>query len=282
MSAVSVGSESAKGHATRQALVLAGLTMLILIHASAARADPVLLTVEAGPWPAAVAALQADPHSEGRVLHLYLEGPRGDRLPCDSVDFALDAASAAAFTLGACDAQHRSTPLRLQHRAALFRADGAAPQPAALGITGREIHAVHDVSDDRAVDATRVHCSVDVTPAVRDLAHGARVELLRERYELRPTRSDISASPIGSGWHLAGTGSATLTVEYDVVDRQTRAVVLHDRATLACGADPGPGAQLRVDCPEIPLLPLGATLTSEVRSALDANPDAPGGCTGSC
>jgi hypothetical protein len=65
-----------------------------------------------------------------------------------------------------------------------------------------------------------------------DLLSGGRVRATPDRYELRPVGEGARADAGGDGWTVR---SASVDVEYELVDRRTGDVVMHDRAHLACG-----------------------------------------------
>src|SRR5581483_11223203 len=86
-----------------------------------ARADDLQVSTEEYPtWPAAVAARQADRHSEGRVVHVVVRDAGNERIPCAGYSLGLDAVARAAFVVGACDSRTLATEVRLARRSALF------------------------------------------------------------------------------------------------------------------------------------------------------------------
>jgi len=63
------------------------------------------------------------------------------------------------------------------------------------------------------------------------------------------------------GWALHAPTTTTLTIEYDVIERATGALVLHDRALLACGT----AAPMRSETQRDPSLPALSDAAARVR-----------------
>ena len=197
--------------------------------------DLTVLTTDAGTWPAAVAALQADVRADGRLVHVVVTDANGSRVECREYSLQLDEVSQQAFTVGACDPNTRATAVTLVHRSALFEAGDLVPTPRAAGISAVSVRTGGARGGAANVGGSEVACSVAVRPFLRDLEHGTNVYLTPGRFTLHPVTSSVSAQGTAQGWTLQSFGHAALTVEYEVTDTQTHAVVVHDRATLDCG-----------------------------------------------
>ncbi len=226
-----------------------------------ARAELVVTTLERGPWPATVAALQTDLRSEGTTLRVIVSDESGRRARCGGYVLSFDAVGEAAFGVGACDPRTQATSVVLRRRAALFEHGDLIARPLPVAITAIETRSTSVSGSAAAGGGSEVACSVAVRPFLRDMESGAVVHLPPGRFVLRPLASGVTAVVDTDGWNLLGA-TAGLVIEYEVIDTQRREVVLRDRATLSCGsAAVTPSAPPRVDaaCPDAIPLVSGAT-----------------------
>lgn len=225
--------------------VLASASSIALAQAPEAT-SLTLGTVEHGPWPNAVAALQADRASEGRAVHVFVLDDLGRRAPCGSYVLNFDAQGAAAFRVLSCDPRDGTTAVQLLSRTALFSHEGPFSRPRAMYVTATEVRTGAAAGGAALTGGSALSCSVRVRPYVDDLEHGGHVYLTPDRYAVRVTAAGVNVQAGSAGWLLTSGTRAQLDVDYDVVDRGTNEVVLHDRATLACSsgtparAAPGP------------------------------------------
>lgn len=195
-------------------------------------------TIEHGSWADTVEALQRDLGAEGQVVHVIVEHD-GARDPCGSYTLALDAIGVQAFRVLGCDPLTSATALRLEHRAALFEHDGGlVPRPRTIRLVATELRVEEAVGGGQIPGGSGLTCSVSLRPYLEDLEHGTRVVLTPERYVVRPLAADVEASGAGEGWTLRSMPRASLRIEYDVVDRASGEVVLHDEAVLSCASGP--------------------------------------------
>jgi hypothetical protein len=221
-----------------------------LAAAPDARADDLIVTTrEHGGWSGALAALRADLAGEGKVVHVAVHA-HGAPIACGAYFLQLDPMAQAAFQVGACDPVTSETPLVLIRRAALFDEGFDVPRPRTLSITA--IMSATAVAGGGPQGGSVVQCSVAVRPYLDDLLHGTRVLLTPERYVLRPGSASVTASPDPGGWTLHSSDRASLRVAYEVLDRGTGEVVLHQDTTLTCGPEPPARLEATPEGPSAP------------------------------
>src|SRR5512143_3428892 len=213
-------------------LLASALLPCALAHAQTLRIE----TLEHGPWPQAVAAVQANRGSEGRDLHVIVRDDDGRTIGCGAYALSLDAIGLAAFRVGACDPATGATSLTLVSRHALFGHDGVVPRPLAVGLTATEVRTGAISGGAAITGGSTLDCSVAVRPYLDDLENGQHVYLTPDRYVVVPRAVGVQVEATGDGWLLRSGTRASLTIDYDVADRSTNEVVLHDRATLLCAS----------------------------------------------
>jgi hypothetical protein len=219
---------------TLRPLVSAIAAAGVLALASTARADgPTVVIRDQEGWDEALASLRDDLHSQGRTLHVGVRLASTD-VDCKSYRLELDAAATQAFRVGKCDDASGFTPLVLVDRDALFdKAD--VPRPRAVAVEAVVTLRGAAVAKGGLRGGSALRCGMAVQPYLDDQAHGRRVMLTPDKYDLRLGESSVTAVPAANGWSLAGSSSATLNVPYQVVDRATGEVVLRQEVTLRCG-----------------------------------------------
>ncbi len=85
--------------------------------------------------------------------------------------------------------------------------------------------------------------------------------LTSDRYFVRPLAADISVAGADQGWVLRSPPRESLRIEYDVVDRTSNEIVLHDRTSLSC--ESGVGAEgAPADATSASVAPADATSAS--------------------
>jgi hypothetical protein len=216
--------------------VVTSLALAIASHAAAQDHELRVATTEVGSWPDTIAALQRDMHSQGNTVHVIVFDSGAHVAPCGRYSLALDPAGANAFTAGACDPSTNATPLTLRSRTDLFSHDGPVPRPRTVRLLATEVRYGDTEGGAAMTGGAALECSVGIRPYLDDLEHGGVVYLTNDRYEVRPSQASIMVSVEPTGWSLHGRAASALTIAYDVVDRTTGEVVLHDSATLACSS----------------------------------------------
>ncbi len=191
-------------------------------------------TIEHGSWPETIAALQRDVRSQGTSVHVIVFDESSRLAPCGRYSLALDAFGASAFQAGACDPASNATELILRSRTDLFAHDAVVPRPRAIRLVATEVRYGDSAGGAAMTGGAALDCSVGVRPFLDDLEHGGVVYLGPDRYEVRPTQTSVMVSVEATGWSLHARASSALTIAYDVVDRATGEIVLHDSATLTC------------------------------------------------
>jgi hypothetical protein len=199
-------------------------------------------TLEHGSWPETIAALQTDVHAQGRSVHVIVFDESSRRAPCGRYVLQLDPSGVAAFRTGTCDPTTNATELVLASRTELFAHDGPVPRPRAILLVATEVRFGDSSGGAAITGGAALDCSVGIRPFLDDLEHGGVVYLGPDRYEVHPTQTTVMVSVEATGWSLHARSAAAMTIAYDVVDRATQEVVLHDTATLACAAGPSPSA----------------------------------------
>jgi hypothetical protein len=195
-------------------------------------------TTELGSWPETIAALQRDVRSQGSTVHVIVFDEGSRAATCGRYTLALDPYGAAAFAAGSCDPATNATALVLRSRTELFSHDGPVPRPRAIRLVATQVRFGDSAGGAAVTGGAALECSVAIRPFLDDLEHGGVVYLGPDRYEVHPTQASVIVSVEPAGWSLHARSSAALTIAYDVVDRATHEVVLHDSATLSCSAGP--------------------------------------------
>ncbi len=88
----------------------------------------------------------------------------------------------------------------------------------------------------RAQAGTELRCSLAIRPVVVD-ASGARVPASPDRFELRARGGEAEIHAERGEWTVR---ASALRFEYELVDRRSGAVVVHETASLSCGREPAP------------------------------------------
>lgn len=244
--------------------------LFTLLLPAAANAQLSVRTLEHGDWTASIAALQTDLSSQGRSLHVVVAaGPQ--RAACGAYQLTLDDSGSRAFDVVGCDPETRATELRLVDRLALFELGDVVAQPRRIRVAAIELR--HGSASGGATlrAETELRCSIAARPYLVDYATGERVLATPDRFEMRPVGEGVVIAASGDGWTIR---SGSVRIEYELIDRASGEVVLHETVALSCGAPPAPE---RRDEDAIELVPgrvfRGATMT---RSRLDDH----GGCGG--
>ncbi len=206
-------------------------------------------TLEDGSWPETVAALQHDVRSEGTSVHVIVFDAQAHRAPCGRYSLALDTDGVSAFSEGACDPRTDATALVLRSRTSLFSHDGAVPRPRLIRLVATEVRYGDTAGGAAVTGGAALDCSVGIRPYLDDLEHGGVVYLSADHYEVRPTQTSITVRVEPTGWSLHARSATSLTIAYDVLDRSSGEIVLHDSATLACTSGP---AAPTVSAPSVP------------------------------
>ena len=212
------------------------LVALLGLAAPAAAQDSALriATLERGSWPETVAALEADTDAQGTTLRAVVFDEGGHLAPCGHYALTFDDAGTRAFALGACDPTTNATNLTLVSRTSLFGHDGPVPRPLAIRMFATEVRLGDSSGGAAMTGGAALDCSVGVRPYLDDLEHGGVVYLSPDRYEVRPRDTSVRVDTAASNWSLHARASASMTIQYDVIERATGTVVLTDQATLTC------------------------------------------------
>ncbi len=216
-------------------------SVLLLAPAIACAQALTVESLEHGSWSATVSALQHDVHGQGAVMHVVVSDPAGDRVTCGSYTLELDANGAQAFRVLGCDPRTQATALELVSRHALFAHGGPVAEPRSIGLraTATRVQETHGGASPGG--GSELTCSVAIRPYLDDLEQGTHVYLTPDRYVVRPRAADVSVANGGggAGWVLRSGARASLRIEYDVVERSTGEVVLHQHAELSCQSGAG-------------------------------------------
>jgi hypothetical protein len=208
---------------------------LVITSSTRARADALTIeTLEERTWPAAVAALQHDRGSEGRIIHVVVREGDGTRVHCGTYSIGLDQAAADAFAVEGCDPASDSTAVRLVHRSALFEHGDVVPKPRAPRIVASRTQTGEAAGGAKNGAESAVDCAVRVRPFIRDLENGGRVDLLPGRYSLGTGPTDVKVKPTEDGWTLSAPRGSHTSIDYFVTDLQKGVVVLNDHVTMEC------------------------------------------------
>ena len=239
----------------RRGCELAFLLVLLLPRPAHAQQLSVR-TLEGREWGAAIAAMQTDRSSQGRSIHVVVGGSAPS--PCGSYQLALDDHGSRAFDVGACDAETGATELRLVDRLALFEPGSVVARPRRIGVAAIEIRSGSAVGGARLTAETELRCSIAARPFLVDYATGERVPATPDHFEMRLVGEGARVEAGGDGWRIT---SGSMRVEYELVERASGEVVLHETVALSCEA-PRPSA---VEGDVIELVPdrvfRGATMT---------------------
>ncbi len=220
---------------------------LVLAHGASARAQELVVrTLEHGEWPRAIAAMQHDPRAVRVPVHVVVDQRVADRTfvraPCGRYVLLLDAPGQRAFRAGACDPRTGATELYLVDRRALFD-ELARPRPIRLAVfqmrpstTPQPVRvATPLVEAGSAIEASapsvELRCGVALEPYVTDPVSGERVRALPGRFALRPIGEGARVTASSEGWLVSG---ASLRFAYELVDRQSGAVVHRDSVAMRC------------------------------------------------
>jgi hypothetical protein len=220
-----------------RALVIAS-TLSSLAFADGLRVE----TIEQGSWPAAVADLQRDSRSEGRVVRVVAKDDSGQRLRCGTYGLALEGAGADAFQILGCDPETNSTTVRLAHRTALFDHDDTIARPRAPRITVTRVQSGSAAGGATQGGGSVVSCTADVRPFIDDLESARHVAVTPGRYELRLKRDDVEVRTMHDGWRLVARYGGALLIDYEIYDGKRNEVVIRERVTMMCGGSNAPAA----------------------------------------
>ncbi len=208
-----------------------------------------IATLEQGGWPETVTALQADTTAEGRTVHAVVFDTGGHLATCGHYALTFDDAGTRAFFVGTCDPSTNATALTLVSRTSLFAHDGTVPRPLAIRMFATEVRLGDSAGGAAMTGGAALDCSVGVRPYLDDLEHGGVGYLGPDRYEVRPRDGAVRVETSASNWSLHARARASLTIQYDVIERATGAVVMSDQATLTCGDLPAPASITQAPTP---------------------------------
>jgi hypothetical protein len=224
------------------------LAMVLALGASARAQELVVRTLEHGEWTRAIVALQSDPRAEGGPVHVVVDQRVTDRAfaraSCGRYVLLLDAPGQRAFRSGTCDPRTGATELYLVDRRALFDEvarpriiqiavfqmhPSTAPQPVRVATPLRE--AEPTIAEPELDAGVELRCGVALEPYVTDPASGERIRATPGRFALRPVGEGARVEASSEGWIVAG---ASLRFAYELVDRQSGAVVHRDSVAMTC------------------------------------------------
>lgn len=233
--------------------------LVAMLLAAPADAQLSVHTLEYGEWRGAIMALQRDPASQGRSVHVVAIGDGAQRAPCGGYQLVLDDSASRAFDVGRCDPSSGATALVLVNRPALFELVDLVARPRQVRITAIELRSEPTANSARTRAETELRCSIAARPYLVDDS-GRRVAATPERFELRPVGEGVAIEASGDGWTIR---SGSVRIEYELIDRQSGEVVLHETVALSCGRST-PGAE-HSEVDVIELVPgrvfRGATMT---------------------
>ncbi len=198
-------------------------------------------TLEHGSWLATMAALQRDPGSEGRTVHVLVSESDGTRAPCGSYNLNIDEADAGAFEVLDCDSSTNATSVRLRSRTALFDHGGVVPVPRTVQLSATQVRVASSSGGAPLTGGAVLICSARVRPYLDDIEHGTHVALTPDAYEARVRTVHVDVQQESDGWLLSTRSREQFDIAYEVVDRHTHEVVLRDEAHLTCASGPGRG-----------------------------------------
>ena len=217
---------------------LASLALVMFLHPDVARADTTVSTLERGPWPVAVTALQSDTGSEGSALSVCVhDEASASCAPCGSYALSFDEAGAAAFVIGACDPASGATQVTLVDRSALFDHAHVVPRPRAITIQASVVHSIATSGGAATTGGSSLGCTARLRPFLRDLEHGSVVYLEPEHFRVVVQHAEVEVSALGNGWMLASETRIASDVDYDVVEIATGETVMSGHASLECASE---------------------------------------------
>jgi hypothetical protein len=214
--------------------ISSSFVVLLLDARAGAQAALVVRTLEVGGWAESIAAMQLDASAQGQALHVVVDDSHGERAPCGTYRIALDAAGSRAFTMGACDGPSAATELVLVDRSALFVHDGSMWRPRQIGIAASELRLGSATGGAAQPAGAELECSLAVRPYLVDLLSGEHVRATPDRFVMRPVGEGARVTAEGDGWTVR---AGSMHIEYELVDRTSGEIVLHDTAELACGRE---------------------------------------------
>jgi hypothetical protein len=115
---------------------------------------------------------------------------------------------------------------------ALFEGGDVVAHPRAIGIAAIESRHGSALGGASLTAETELRCSIALRPYLVDLATGARVAATPDRFELRPVGQGALVEAQGEGWSIR---SGSVRLDYELVDRTSGDVVLHETVGLSCG-----------------------------------------------
>jgi hypothetical protein len=230
---------------SRGLTLLAAAAFLAIASPSLVRAQDGELSIDVVGqvgWPETVAALEHDPRAQGRHVAVRVVDHSGQVAPCGFYALTFDEAGARAFTIGQCDPATSATDLTLVSRTDLFSHDSVVPRPRLIRLAATSLRRGDSAGGAGVTGGAALDCSVGVRPYLDDLEHGTVVYLHRDRFDVRPSDTTITVEEWSDGWSLHGHSLASLTIQYDVVERATGQTVLSSEAILTCSDAPRDGA----------------------------------------
>jgi hypothetical protein len=221
------------------------LAAVVLLWARRARAGDIdIRSVDGTPWARLVQKIQDEVGSQGGVFPvLVFDG--STQVPCGEYELRLDAVTAAAFRVEACDPTTDATTLRLVRREALFEPGDVVPRARKASIDAAITRRGRVEGGGAPPQAgSKLWCTVALQPYLWDGLRGEPTPLMPDRFVLRPLEAHIHAAPDGSGWIARGESRYALRFHYQVDDIRTGRKVVENEATLVCADTPaGPAGQ---------------------------------------
>src|SRR4029077_19290079 len=93
------------------------------------------------------------------------------------------------------------------------------PRPRTIRLMATSVRRGDSSGGAAQTGGSSLDCSVGIRPYLDDLEHGTVVYLHRDRFDVRPSDTSITVEAWSDGWSLRGHSLASLTIQYDVVDR---------------------------------------------------------------
>ncbi len=224
---------------TMRKLVVLLAAVVVLLAARASRAGEIgIRGLDGTPWARLVQQIQDDVGSRGGVFPVVVVD--GDTpVHCGEYELQLDAVTAAAFRVEACDPATDATALRLVHREALFEPGEIVPRARTASIDAAITRRGRVEGGGAPPQAgSKLWCTVALQPYLWDGLRGEPTPLMPDRFVLRPLDAHIHAAPDGAGWIARGESRFGLRFRYAVDDIRTGKQVLENEATLACADSP--------------------------------------------